>query len=383
MKAQTNASPNISKTNMTINPKRVVQQLSSYVHTEEHRESYIKLDMNENTVGFNELSGYEKQGSVPNIYPDSDDAVQMLGDFLGVPKNRILLTNGCNEALSLVSSTFIEPGEDVAVISKPCFFFVYHCLLLAGAKVTAIPAHQDLSFDTQGIERALKERPKLAMFSSPDNPSGSVLDGKTILEWCSTFPETLFVIDEAYAEYCNFSLLPELPNYSNLMLLKSLSKAWGLAGLRLGAIFADERLISYLNLVKLPFSVNAAALSGLRKMLAVPEKIKEAAEATMERKAAVIKDLRERGYKVIEGAGNFFLLSLGLNCAEFTKFMKENGILVRNLTQDISKKDDHLWGLVRISIGTVEENRRFIEAVDRFKKNDTSTTAKEETTGQC
>jgi len=354
----------------TISPKRAVKELSAYVRTEDNREPYIKLDMNEYTAGFSELSGYSVLGGVPNIYPEYDATVQMLADFLSVPSRQILLTNGGVEAISVVISTFIEPGEDVAIISKPSFFFINHSLLLNGAKIKAIPVHKDLTFDTEGIEKALEQKPKLAMFSSPDNPTGSILDGKLILDWCTRFPEVLFVIDEAYSEFCNYTLLPQLANHGNLVLLRSLAKAWGLAGFRLGAIFGDERLIQYMNVVKVPYSVNAAVLSALRKMLAVPSKIKETAAATMSRKETLVEAFRARGYKVINGAGNFFIVSLGAKCLEFTKFMKGQGILVRNVTPDIKKTDDALWGMVRISPGTDDENRCLIEALDHYRKTD-------------
>jgi histidinol-phosphate aminotransferase len=361
-----------SKVAMNIKPKRAVEQLGTYVTTGDRREPYIKLDMNENTAGFDEVRQFEKLGCMPNIYPDSYEVEQMLADYLGVAKEQISLTNGSNEAIAVVSSTFIEPGEDAAVTSKPCFFSVAQSLILSGAKLNAVTVHEDLSFNIDGIERALKERPKFAMFSSPDNPTGAILDNKKILEWCVTYPETLFVIDEAYSEYCGTSLLPNLANNSNLVLLRSLSKAWGLAGFRLGAVVADPRLINYINIVKLPYSVNSAALFGAKKILANPAKIKESAQATMARKAVLVKSLRERGYKLIEGAGNFFLLSLATQCAEFATFLKEKGILVRNLTHDIKKTDDRLWGLVRVSVGTDEENRRFVEAVDQYSQSKTN-----------
>jgi histidinol-phosphate aminotransferase len=361
--------PPDAKTTMTIEPKRVVKQLATYQTMEDRRSPYIKLDMNENTAGFSEFSGFSKLDCSPNIYPEAYEVTEKLAEFLGVPKEKILLTNGSNEAISVVASTFIEPGEDVAVISKPCFFTILQCLLISGAKIDAIPVFEDLTFDIKGIERALQAKPKLAMFSSPDNPTGAILDGKKVLEWCSTYPETLFVIDEAYSEYCNYSLLPKLSEHGNLVLLKSLSKAWGLAGFRLGVILAEARLISYMDAVKLPYSVNSAALSAAKAILAHPKRIGEAANATMARKAGLIKSLSDRGYKIVEGSGNFFLLSVGFNCAEFTKFLKKRGILVRNLTPDIAKRDNALWGFVRISIGTEEENRKLIETIDAFNKS--------------
>src|SRR6516165_6954586 len=201
---------------MTILPKKVVLQLATYFSPPEGRRPFVRLDLNENTVGFPDAFAGKDDDFPFNIYPEYEELIGSIAKMLGIAKANILLTNGGDEALSVIAHTFIEPGLDTAVVSDPTFFTITQSLMLAGAKLKKVPTKRDMSFDRDSIQQALQSQTKLAIFASPDNPTGALLEREQILKWCHEFPDTLFVIDEAYAEYSGSSLIDQVPKLENL-----------------------------------------------------------------------------------------------------------------------------------------------------------------------
>jgi histidinol-phosphate aminotransferase len=386
---------------MTILPKLVVQKLEPYKGPMEGRLDYIRLDFGENTSDFPESYPQSLPPGWVSAYPEYSFLIKRLAAFLDLEPENIMLTNGSDEGIFVVANTFIEPGQDQAVVSKPCFVVMPHSLTLAGAKLIEVPVLPDLSFNLDGIARALEQKPKLAMFATPENPTGATLSYETILDWCHRFPETLFMIDEAYVEFAcadsNSVLLKAAVNSSNLIVLRTFSKAWAMAGLRLGIVVGSRENLDWLNRVRLPFSVNAAAVWTALKLLDNNQAVLSTAKALAERKNKLVGDLGTRGYRVIDGRANSLLLSLGINAQKTTAYLQENGLLVRNRSASINPptvdinnnadagadvnpnataggdaataKIDPLWGMVRISTGTQDENQRLLELLENFNNS--------------
>src|SRR5262249_14594228 len=145
---------------------------------------------------------------------------------------------------------------------------IAHYLKLAQAKLVEITATKDLEFDIPAIEAALSEGAKLAIFASPDNPTGAVLPVETMVAWCRHFPDTLFVMDEAYVEFTDETALPFVQELENLVVTRTFSKAWGLAGLRLGVAIAHPQRIREMLCVRSPYSVNALSVKAATEVLA-------------------------------------------------------------------------------------------------------------------
>lgn len=219
-----------------------------------------------------------------------------------------------------------------------------------------------LGFDRERIETALDSGPQLAFFASPDNPTGAVLAVDVVRGWCERYPETLFVIDEAYAEYVGASVLPMVADFPNLIVLRSFSKAWGLAGLRLGVLLASPRLIDFMRRVRSPYSVNTVAVTAALQLLDRADDVLVAARDTMSRKRVLVEQVRRRGYRVHDGAANFFLIHVGCDVRGWCRFFRERGVLVRDRSA-ISG----LAGMVRVSAGTDPENRVFLDALDAYR----------------
>jgi len=351
-----------------ISPRRSVQKITAYSPPLEGRRSRIRLDFNENTQGF-PLIGLpdmpeEEARALLTLYPEYTEFLNQLSILLELPIDYLLCTNGSDEALAIIPQTFLEPKEDRALTMTPTFGLIPHQLHLAEADLTEIPYNPTTHlYDVEPIEAALAEKQvKVAVFASPDNPVGAALPIETIEHWCQRFPKTLFVIDEAYAEYAGQTALPLVQKYSNLLVTRTFSKAWGLAGLRLGIIAGNPELIHYLKRVRSPYSVNTLAVKAALNLLPQKEAVFKAAQETMQRKERVLKQIHERGYYVTPGRANFFLLHIGPDSNTFVNFFRENGILLR----DQSSRPG-LEGLVRISVGNDAEMNRFIDVLDAFR----------------
>lgn len=350
-----------------IRPRRPIEDLAAYAIPPEGRRERVRLDFNENTAGLPGIAPPGLPQELLSAYPEYGDLVRALATHLDVPQDRLLLTNGSEEGLYILPATFIEPG-DAALTSRPTFVLIPYFMRLCGAQVREVPVRRDLSFDVDGLRAALDTPPgvKLAIFASPDNPTGAELPAEVIEDLCRRHPDTLFCIDEAYGEYTAApSLLPLCLRRDNLILLRTFSKAWGLAGLRLGLLLGDARLLGFLRRVRLPYSINAAAVHVAGQALHRAGEVRAQAQAAMARKAALIDALRARGLDVHDGAAHFFLVQMGSAAPDLAAFCRERGVLVRDRSHI-----PETAGMVRVSAGTAAENDAFLRALDAFLARD-------------
>ena len=370
---------------MAILPKKAVQAVDAYKGPAEGRLECIRLDFGENTADFPALYPEGLPPQWVSAYPEYGKLIGKLASIYDISPDNILLTNGSDEGIFIVAHAFIEPGVDSAVISKPCFVCMPQCLTLAGAEVVTVPViFDDLSFDVKGIERALDAGTKMAMFATPENPTGATLASQTVLDWCGRYPATLFVIDEAYIEFApehdprdgssRDALLKASCQLDNLLVLRTFSKGWAMAGLRLGMVFGQAQSLEWLRRLRSPFSVNAAAVWTAMKLLDQRPLVLQNAREVFERKEMLVAELRSRHYQVIDGQSNCLLLSLGCNAKLASDYLQSNGVLVRNRSSSVapaaqSVNRDPLWGKVRISAGTKAENDRFLSLLDSFSRS--------------
>lgn len=352
-------------------PKRVVLELPFYDLPPGGRLDYTRLDFCENTEGYPKAYPQGMPADWASSYPEYPVLIEKLAATYGIACENVILTNGSDEGIMVVANTFIEPGEDTAIVSKPCFAVIPHSLKLAGANLVSVDVLPNLEFNIEGIEKALQNGAKLAFFATPENPTGSQIPADIIEGWCKEYPNTLIVIDEAYGEFSGTTVLPLIEKYNNLLILKTFSKAWAMAGLRLGCVFGQVQLIDYLKIVTPVFSVNNAAIWSALKLLDQCEEVKTYVSAVNARKQRLVQALEERQFEVVSGAGNAVLLSLGILAGKFCEFCREEKVLVRNRSKQVFPGDefDPMWGRIRISIGTDEEQEQFLAALDKFRKS--------------
>lgn len=364
-----------------IKPRQAVIESQAYDAPPEGRLKSIRFDFNEST---SPVPGCFPEGMPPELvsmYPEYGELLEKLATRFNLQSENVTLTNGSDEAISLIANTFIEHGQDSALISTPCFFMIKQCLRLAGAKLQEVFVDRNLQFDLDGIEAALKCSPKLAMFATPDNPTGSVIPTEVIEQWCRNYPDVLIVIDEAYGEYAGTTVIPLVSKYENLLVLKTFSKAWGMAGFRLGMVVGNARLIEFIKRIKLPYSVNAAAvLTALKLLQREPDVVARVAE-TVKLRSRLASFLTERGYLVRETNANWCLVGAGFLAQEFADFTASKNLLVRNRSTSVFSRFsssasacdqepfEPMWGQIRVSAGNAEEVAQFEKIVDEFRKS--------------
>ncbi|HKB44243.1 MAG TPA: histidinol-phosphate transaminase, partial [Chitinophagaceae bacterium] len=214
----------------------------------------VFLDANENSFGSPLPENY-------NRYPDPFQMAvkEKITKIKGVPVKNIFLGNGSDEAIDLLFRIFCEPGRDNAIILPPTYGMYEVCAEMNNVKVKKVSLTENFQLDLDSIEKAIDSFTRLIFICSPNNPTGNSIGRNDIEVLLNNF-EGLVVIDEAYINYAKQkTFITELTEYPNLVVLQTLSKAWGLAGLRLGMAFAAEPIINYMSKVKYPYNISTAA----------------------------------------------------------------------------------------------------------------------------
>lgn len=319
----------------------------------------VFLDANENAFG----SPLPKPF---NRYPDplQTQVKEKLSLIKGVPAQNIFLGNGSDEAIDLLFRIFCEPGRDNVLLFPPTYGMYEVCAEINNVKTKNIPLTENFQLNIEAIEQAIDPFTKLIFVCSPNNPTGNSINRNDIEILLNSF-EGIVVIDEAYINYSRQrSFIPELTEYSNIVVLQTLSKAWGLAGLRLGMAFASQVIIDLMNKVKYPYNINSATqqlvLKALTQVLWVNDHIKQ---TTME-KEKLITGLYN--LPIIEtiypSDANFLLVKMNQAGAVY-EFLRSKGIIIRDRSKVILCND-----CLRITVGTPEENLKLIEALNTFSK---------------
>jgi histidinol-phosphate aminotransferase len=287
---------------------------------------------------------------------------EKLSHIKGVPPQNIFLGNGSDEAIDLLFRIFCEPGRDIVLLFPPTYGMYEVCAEVNNVKTKKISLTKDFQLDLDAIEQAIDPFTKLIFICSPNNPTGNSINRNDIEIILNNFTG-IVVIDEAYINYSRQrSFIPELTEYPNLVVLQTLSKAWGLAGLRLGMAFASQVIIDLMNKVKYPYNINAAtqqlALDALNEMDWVNEHIR----LTAKEKEKLSNNLSALSFTEIiyPSDANFLLVKMN-KARSIYEFLISGGIIVRDRSNVILCDD-----CLRITIGTPEENQHLIETLKTF-----------------
>lgn len=314
----------------------------------------VFLDANENPFGSPLANNY-------NRYPDPGqlEVKQKISAIKGVPVQNIFLGNGSDEAIDLLFRIFCEPGSDNVVIFPPTYGMYEVCAEINNVGVKKIPLTTDFQLDLGRIESEIDPFTKLIFICSPNNPTGNSIHRADIEVVLNNF-DGLVVVDEAYINFARQkTMIAELTEYPNLVILQTLSKAWGLAGLRMGMAFAGEPVIRLMNQVKYPYNINTAsqelALEALEQVSTVNDWIQLVAEERDALKTALgglpfVK-------KVYPSDANFLLVQMD-DAKERYKQLAAKGIIVRDRSNVVLCDD-----CLRITIGTPEENEKLLTAL--------------------
>lgn len=325
--------------------------------------SIIKLASNENPLGPSPaaLAAMQKVLANLNLYPDGNAFYlkQKLAEKLGVAPANVILGNGSNEIIEFVGHTLIAPGAEV-VVSQYCFAIYPLVTKLFGAALVEVPA-KNFGHDLPAMLRAITPKTRVVFVANPNNPTGTVVSNKELTEFANEIPpHVLLVMDEAYIEFLSdpADFVSEIRDGKrpNVLLMRTFSKIFGLAGLRIGYGIAQPELISCLEKVRQPFNINSIAQAGALAALGDAEHIRRTRENNAAGLAFYAKELARLGLEFIPSAANFVLVRVGDGTGIFDA-MQRLGVIVRPMG------GYRLGEWIRISIGTPAENERCIRAL--------------------
>lgn len=329
--------------------------------------SAVKLASNENPLGPSPraLEAVREALGEVNRYPDGSGyhLKGALAEYHGLSREHFILGNGTNEVLEIIAHAFLEQGDE-AVIAEGAFIVFQIVAQLVDARRVLVPL-KDYAHDLKAMRERVGPRTKLLFVANPNNPTGTAVGEGDLRELLEGVPQSVIVVvDEAYSHYVARSDYPDatswVRDYPNLLALRTFSKAYGLAGLRVGYGVGDPELVGYMNRVREPFNVNSLALVAARAALSDEEHVRKSVEVNSQGRDYLCRELGRLGVPCVPSQANFLLVEVGDGADCFRRLLRE-GVIVRPLGG---------YGLpqhVRVTVGLPEENERFIEALRKVK----------------
>jgi histidinol-phosphate aminotransferase len=317
----------------------------------------IFLDANENSLG-------SAAGENYNRYPDpaQSELKELIGRIKGIARESIFLGNGSDEPIDLLIRCFCEPGVDNIITLPPTYGMYAVSAAINNIAVREVFLTPEFQVDTERVLAATNENSKLLFICSPNNPTGNLIDVESIVTLLDQF-RGIVVLDEAYIDFAaDHSLIGMLSRYNNLVILQTCSKAWGLAGLRLGMAFADPELIAILNKVKAPYNINTATQTIALVALTSPGFIYDNVQRITGERMRLSAELANCPcvIKVFPSATNFLLVKV-IAPKDLYVHLRSDGIIVRNRSNDPLCND-----CLRITVGNPSENNLLINSFKRY-----------------
>ena len=321
-------------------------------------EASVYLDANENAFGSPLPQAFHR-------YPDPMQyAVKMrLSEIKGVPARNIFLGNGSDEAIDILFRSFCEPGIDNVIIVPPTYGMYEVSANINDVQLKRVNLTEDYQLNLEGIAEAIDKNTKLIFICSPNNPTGNSINREDIETILANF-NGIVVVDEAYINFSRQkTFIQELTEYANLVVLQTLSKAWGLAALRVGMAFASEEIIEVFNRVKPPYNINEASQTLALEALQNTEQVNDWIKQTLKERDHLVLTLKNFDFvlDIYPSDANFILVKT-TNANSIYDFLVSQGIIVRN-----RNKVELCEGCLRITVGTPLENEILINTLKSFE----------------
>jgi histidinol-phosphate aminotransferase len=326
-------------------------------------DSIVKLASNENPLGMSPKAKQAVEAALSGVerYPDQFELIAKVAERCGVSQEQVVLGNGSNDLLELVAGVFLAPGRS-AVFAQHAFAVYPLATMAAGAELICVPA-KDFGHDLAAMRAAIRPDTRVVWIANPTNPTGNFLPYAEVRAFMESVPaDVVVVLDEAYNEY----LPPELrvdtaswvADFPNLVVTRTFSKIYGLAGLRVGYAIASAAVADLMNRVRQPFNVNNLALAGAIAALDDDAFLQASYELNAKGMAQIVAGLDKLGLSYIQPHGNFVTFKVGDAAAVNQKLLKQ-GVIVR----PIGGYGMPEW--LRVTIGTEGENSRFLTALEQ------------------
>jgi histidinol-phosphate aminotransferase len=357
-----------------------IRALSTYVPGKPVRQAEresgircIKMASNENPFGPSPLAiaAIRQAAGSTNFYPDNDanDLRLVLAEHHGVQAEQILVTDGSTALIDIIARTLLSPGLNALTSQRS--FVVYAIVTRAsGGKLVEVPMRDDC-FDLEAIRAAVTPETRVVYIANPNNPTGTMFYADALDRFVAQMPEhVMIVLDEAYSDYAEFYARNTGKNYSrsieyvkdgsqNVVVLRTFSKAHGLAGLRVGYGIGDPQMLRYFAQVRTAFSVSGVGEAGAIAALKDDAHVRLSVERNAEGVAYLTPRLQEMGFRVVSTTTNFIFIEASEDPTQLGRRIQNEGCIVRSLVP---------WGIpngLRISVGTPEQNRIFIDAISK------------------
>lgn len=342
-------------------PRSRVRLVTEY-HPPLGKRDGLRLDFNENTIGCSpavlEVLAGISAGALTR-YPEREPVEAIVAEHLGVPPDWVVLTNGVDEAIHVLFEAFLDAGDEL-LLPVPTYTMYEVYASMTEARVIAVQAGEDFKFPHDRLLSAISPRTKIVVIANPNSPTGSTAGVAQIVSLAKLTPHALILVDEAYFHFHGESVIALMGEFPNLMVARTFSKAFGLAGLRVGALIGMPEHMQWVRRVLSPYSVNQMALACLPAAIRDTDYLNGYVQEVLLARKEFEAALDAAGIARWPSRANFVLVRIGPAHAEFVRHMNALGVMVRDRS-----KDPGCDGCVRITIGTREQMRK---AADALKK---------------
>jgi histidinol-phosphate aminotransferase len=326
-------------------------------------EKIVKLASNENPLGMSPMAKRAVEAAINGIerYPDQFDLIKAVAERCSVAQNQVVLGNGSNDVLDLIARVFLAPGRS-AVFAQHAFAVYPLATLSTGAELISTPA-KNYGHDLNAMRAAIRPDTRIVWIANPNNPTGNFLPYPEVRAFLETVPpDVVVVLDEAYNDYLapaeRVDTAAWIKDFPNLVVTRTFSKIFGLAGLRVGYAIASAEVADLMNRVRQPFNVNNLAIAAAVAALDDHQFVAESYELNRRGMAQLLAGLKRLGLEHIPSHGNFVTFKV-IGAAEVNQKLLKQGVIVRPIAG---------YGLpdwLRVTIGTEPDNARFLEALEK------------------
>lgn len=341
-------------------PRLRVQAMKEY-HPPLGSRDRLRLDFNENTLACSpRVREILQQVTTESLtrYPEREPVEAIVAASLGRKPEQIVLTNGVDEAIHVLFETFLDAGDEL-LLPVPTYTMYEVYATATDARIVTVQAAEDMAFPYERLLAAITPQTKIIALANPNSPSGSTSTRAQIQEIARRAPQAILLVDEAYFHFFGETVMDLVGTVPNLIVARTFSKAYGLAGLRLGLLAAPVDLMRWIRRVLSPYSVNSLALACLVPALEDTDYLNNYVAEVIAARAEFESALDAAGVRRWPSRANFILVDIGLRHAEFTHLMRDAGILVRDRSSDPGCD-----GCVRITIGTREQMHQAATALN-------------------
>jgi histidinol-phosphate aminotransferase len=344
-----------------IKPRPAVLAMAPYSPPTAGRAGKLRLDFNENTVGCSPRviaalkDGLAAEGLA--VYPEYGEAKEAIARYFRVQPGQFVFTNGTDEAIQVFVNTYVDDGQEV-VLLKPSYAMYRFYSEVAGARIREV-AYQfpSMEFPLQEVLDAITPETRAVLLANPNNPTGTGISLLGIERILHRARKAAVLVDEAYYEFSGVTALTEIERVPNLFVCRTFSKVFGMAGMRLGCLFAHEANVALLHKAQSPYSVNALAVLAAQAAVEDTAYVEVYVAEVLAARELLCVGLEQLGVRYVPSSANFVLGDFGKRAMAVRDALRGQGILVRDRSYEAP-------GCVRITVGTREQTRKLLAALE-------------------